>query len=398
MIIEEVKINIINDSRGEKTLEAEMILGEFSVKASVPSGKSKGTHEMVSLEPELAVEKFRAIKPYILKKDFKNQTEFDNFLISFDKTPDKSNLGGNLILALSLAFARLKAKEENKELYEYIREISSLELKKYEFPKPIFNVINGGAHAKNNLDFQEFQIIPQTGDFGLAYSLGKDFYRKLGDKVFEEFGKENVVLGDEAGYSAPFKTNEEALDSITALIREKRFPIRIGLDMAASQFYEDRFYVLDGMQFLNPELIDYYSDLINQYNIVSIEDPFNEEDFAEFANLTWEIGKDHLVITDDLTTTNPVRLKMAIEQNSGNTILIKLNQIGTLTETLTVIKMAYDNKWKAIVSHRSGETMDDFIADLAVAVNAWGIKAGAPGKPERICKYERLLNIYNTVG
>ena len=402
MKISGADLKIIKDSRGQDTLKSELKSGDFSAIASVPAGKSRGTHETFVLESEKALDKFQEIKPQILNRDFEFQEEFDNFLIKLDRTPNKSNLGGNLILALSLAFARLKAKSEGKELFEYILEISNLKAQISNLPHPIFNVINGGAHATNKeskLEFQEFQVIPSVEDFGIALSIGREFYNKLQRFLWEKFGKENVSLGDEAGFSAPFKNNEEAIEILAELVAKYKYPLRIGLDTAATQFYTDGFYSIDGKKYSADELNEYYLKLIETYNILSIEDPFYEESFDSFASLTAELrGPDadlrgRLVIADDLTTTNPERLKTAINKKSGNAILIKLNQIGTLTETLNVIKTAYENKWQAVVSHRSGETMDDFIADLAVAVGAWGIKSGAPAAPERLVKYERILKI-----
>ena len=423
MKISALNLEIIFDSRGEQTLEAKIQSGGQIFKSSVPSGKSKGTHEAFVLEPKKAVEKFGEIRNEILGKDFKTQKEFDNFLISLDGTHSassgqapKRNLGGNLILALSLAFARLKAKENNLELFQYIRTICDKpaclpaeRLVTSQFPHPIFNVINGGAHSgfagtkSASLEFQEFQIIPEIDDFAIALSLGKEFYGKLQKILEEKFGKENISLGDEAGFSAPFKNNEEAIEILAELINKNNYPLSIGLDAAATNFFKDGFYEIDGKKYSAEELRGYYLNLVERYDILSVEDPFYEEAFGDFAELTKDLpsqsaakeDKEKLIITDDLTTTNPQRLKIAIEKKSGNAILVKLNQIGTLSETLEVIRIAYKNNWKAVVSHRSGETMDDFIADLAVGVDAWGIKAGAPAKPERLAKYNRLLEIQN---
>ena len=415
MKVKSIAIKVISDSRGEKTLECRMTAenknGIFEAESAVPSGKSKGTHEAFVLDPEHAVHKFEEIRHEISVKDFNSQEEFDNFLLSLDGTENKSNLGGNLILALSLAFARSKAKEEKKELFEYIKSISRLigspTHQLTNFPYPIFNVINGGAHSKNKLEFQEFQIIPVVSDFGMAFSLGKIFYRKLGGILEEKFGKENISLGDEAGYSAPFASNEEAINILDKLIKEKNYPIRIGLDCAATHFYNGGQYIVGGKNYSAEELENYYLGLIEKYNILSIEDPFAEEEFGSFANFTADLSKpnfqnsqnlnERLVITDDLTTTNPKRLKTAIDKKSGNAILVKLNQIGTVTETLEVARIASENNWKAVVSHRSGETLDNFIADLAVGINAWGIKSGAPAKPERLAKYDRLQEIYDNL-
>ena len=406
MKITEANLKIILDSRGKETLEAELCGTSVDLRgiASVPAGKSTGAHEAFVLEPKKALEKFEEIKNKILEKDFQSQKEFDNFLISLDGTENKSNLGGNLILALSLAFARLKAKSEGKELFQYIRDNFQFSIFNFQSPRPIFNVINGGAHAQNKLEFQEFQVIPMVDDFGIALSVGKEFYRKLQEFLENKFGKENILLGDEAGYSAPFRNNEEAIECIAEVIEKYKYPLRIGLDVAATQFYKMNYelgimnygiYIIGGKEYSAEELKDYYLKLIDAYNIISIEDPFHEEAFDDFAVLSHRIAtKDFLVITDDLTTTNPERLKTTINKKSGNAILIKLNQIGTLAETLNVVKMAYENDWQAVVSHRSGETMDDFIADLSVAINAWGIKAGAPAKPERLAKYNRILEIH----
>ena len=411
-------VKIISDSRGNETLEAGLRSDNFFASASIPAGKSTGTHEAFVLEPKKAIEKFEEIKSDILKKECRTQEDFDKFLIALDGTDNKENLGGNLILSLSLAWARLRAKENNQELFEYINKIFSeifFGSAIIKAPKPIFNVINGGAHAKNKLDFQEFQVIPTTEDFNIAYSVGREYYRKLKKVLDDKFGEENITLGDEAGYSALFKTNEEALEIMADLIAKNKYPLRIGLDVAASQYYRAEEYVINKKSYSKEEIKEYYLKLIEAYDILSIEDPFYEEDFDSFASLTadlrglktrinadnisknWEnisSKPDVLVITDDLTTTNSKRLKMAVDKNSGNAILVKLNQIGSLTETLEVVKMAYDNNWQVVVSHRSGETMDDFIADLAVGVGAWGLKSGAPGKPERLVKYERVLKIF----
>lgn len=396
MKITDACLKIILDSRGKETLEAELKSDNFSASASVPSGESEGVHEAAILEPKLALQKFGEIKSQVLAASasgrIESQEEFDNFLIQLDDTPNKQNLGANLILALSLSFARLKAESENKRLFEYIRSIAQLQIIDYKSPHPIFNVIEGGVHTKNKLDIQEFQIIPEVNDFAIAYGLGQEFYRKLGEFLESKFGKENVLLGDEAGFSCLFKNSEEAIDILAELIKKYNYPLRIGLDAAASQFYKENNYIVDGKNYSAEELKDFYLKLVNTYNILAIEDPFSEESFDNFAALTKDSPKT-IIITDDLTTTNPERLQTAISKKSGKAIIVKLDQIGTLTETLEVVKLAYQNDWQAVVSHRSRETMDDFIADLAVGVNAWGLKAGAPAALERMAKYERVLKI-----
>lgn len=401
MKIHDIAVQIIKDSRGQDTLEATLSWDNggqiMSARASAPSGKSTGVHEAFVLEPSKAIIILETIKQDILAREFANQKEFDDFLSALDGTENKGRLGGNLILVLSLAFARVKAQEEGKELFRYIRDISGLEIVGNRMVRyPIFNVINGGAHANNQLDFQEFQVIPMVEGFAEALRVGKDFYEKLGEAIRQKFGAENVTLGDEAGYSAPFTSNEEAIALMKSVIAANNFQLRIGLDVAASSFFQDGGYMVEGGRMSSQELLGMYYDLIYRYNILSLEDPFEEEAFEDFKMLYQRLNQgnlDTMLITDDLTTTNPKRFEQAIREQVGNTILIKLNQIGSLSETLRVIRMAYSNNWKVIVSHRSGETMDEFIADLAVAVGAWGLKSGAPGKPERLVKYERVIAI-----
>ncbi|MCX6702321.1 MAG: phosphopyruvate hydratase [Candidatus Wolfebacteria bacterium] len=407
MRIDGISLKIIPDSRGEDTLSAIFNSGDISVSADVPSGKSRGSHEAFVLDPEEAVAKFESIKAKIISVStrIENQKAFDDFLIALDGTPDKSNIGGNLILALSLAWARLKAKSGNRELYEYIRSIYNRPVAAGHFPLPIMNVINGGAHSSNKLDFQEFQIIPQAFTFEKAA------------KLREKYGAENISLGDEAGFSAPFENNEETLDLLSFLIKENNSVLRLGLDMAASRYFRknqneniknQNYYLLNKKEYSADELREYYLKLAKKYKFISLEDPFDEESFDDFAAFTARINADNisinqqyqhesasevLIIADDLTTTNPERLKTAIEKKAGNAILVKPNQVGTLSETIGVCRMAADAGWKTVVSHRSGETEDDFIADLAYGVGAWGMKAGAPATQYRLAKYERLLKI-----
>ena len=401
MKIHDIAVTIIKDSRGADTLEATMSWdnnGQISsASASAPSGKSTGVHEAAVLEPSQAVAMLETIKQDVLSREFVNQKEFDEYLIALDGTENKSRLGGNLILVLSLAFAHIKAQEEGKELFRYIRDISGLEIVGSRMVKyPIFNVINGGAHADNQLDFQEFQVIPMVDSFEEAYRIGKEYYEKLGEAIRQKFGAEHVTLGDEAGYSAPFASNEEAIALMKSVIAANSYPLRIGMDVAATSFFTDGGYMVEGRRLSAQELLGNYYDLIYRYNLLSFEDPFEQEAFGDFKMLYTRLnegGLDTMIITDDLTTTNPKRFERAITEQVGNAILVKLNQIGSLTETLRVVRMAYSNNWKVVVSHRSGETMDDFIADLAVAVGAWGLKSGAPGKPERTVKYDRVVAI-----
>jgi len=407
MRIEGVRVEIIRDSRGADTLQAWMNGDGFDVQASVPSGKSTGAHEAHALEPSRALGKFGAVQRELCARDFSSQKEFDDFLIAADGTKDKNNLGANLTLALSLAFARAKAREEKKELFDYIRGIVSAR-GSTPFPHPVFNMINGGAHVKVpndwkdaagrnlKLDFQEFQIIPDTDDYAIALAMAQQFYMKLEEYLHKHYGQ-RVLTGDEAGFFCPFASNGDALAALGDVIDAYRYPLRIGLDVAATQFYRNGSYTVDGASYDAVGLHARYLDLMSAYGIVSIEDPFYEEDFESFAHLVADAGRNRLVITDDLTATNPGRLATALEKEAGNAILIKPNQIGTLSETLTVCDMAHRAGWKTIVSHRSGETEDDFIADLAFGVGAWGLKSGAPATLWRMNKYQRLFEIWEKV-
>ena len=413
MILSEAKITAIKDSRSSQTIEAHLTAHEgngkeVSVKSSVPSGKSTGTYEVKSLNIATVFEQFEKIKRNIIGVNFRDQQEFDRLLIALDGSSDKHILGGNLILALSEGFARAFSGTHNLELNQYLHQL--LEQKSEvpdRFPRPLFNIINGGAHVtipkswnkkfnvSKPLDIQEFQVVPTVDDFALGLSVGKEFYSKLGRELKKIYGEEGVVFGDEAGYVCPFKTNEEALEIIQELINHHLYPLKIGLDAAASQFHNDvsNLYSVEGIEITPEELAMLYYDFAHAYELISLEDPFNEEAFDDFSRLQAKIPET-IIITDDLTTTNPERLFTAISKKSANAILIKPNQIGTVTETIDVISMAYKSGWKTIVSHRSGETKDDFIADLAVGVGAWGLKSGAPATEYRMAKYSRALELW----
>lgn len=399
MVLNDFSFKTILDSRGEETVLAEVMAEEdVSASASVPSGKSKGSYETVSL-PIAKKDEIKAIlSKNVLGKDFSSQREFDQLLIDLDGTEKKEALGGNFVLALSLAFARANAKFQKTNLFSYIKWVLKNDLvfeAESKIPHPIFNVINGGAHAKNKLNFQEFQVIPSTSEYAIGLAVGQEFYRKLGEILKDKFGEENISLGDEAGYSCDFSDDREALEIIYELINKNKYPLKIGLDCAASHFYKDGVYHLGDNKFNTGNLLDYYQKIKESYDIISIEDPFAEDDFDGFSDMTAKI-KDLMVVADDLTVTNISRLKKAIEAGAGNCVLIKPNQVGTLYETLEAVRDAYVSGWKVVVSHRSGETEDDFIADLAVGVGAWGIKSGSPATKERMSKYQRILDIINS--
>jgi enolase len=409
MRIVDVYCKTILDSRGEPTIEVQMQGEHASVMASVPSGKSRGIHEAVPAPALEAVEHCHAVSKLICSRVFADQKEFDAFLIARDGTKNKHRLGANVMLALSLAFARLWAQEYKKELATSLRDTFHTQHPSHAHSKDtlhlVCNVINGGAHVDPSeewvmrngsprLDIQEFQVIPMVDDVAMALSVATEFYAKLGRVLTDRFSEQDIFLGDEAGYVAPFENNEDALETLYELIEKHHYPLRIGIDAAASQFFAHERYTVGGNSYSSVQLLEYYTGLKERYDLYSIEDPFFEEDFLSFARLEQRWKKSEgLIITDDLTTTNHLRLERAIERSAGNAILVKPNQIGTLSETFAVVARAYQFGWKVVVSHRSGETMDDFIADLAVAVRAWGLKSGAPGAPERMSKYQRAIQL-----
>lgn len=411
MKLTDIQTKKILDSRGSSTIQVMLTTEDGLYEASVPAGKSTGTHEAAVIDPEMAEDTLSVIRERLLSQKCEDIGDFDALIKDLDGTENKSRLGANLMLALSIAWTRAQAASEKKELHRFLGEWFSKKKIQVsgQIPYPIFNVINGGVHANipaewrgkgiHALDFQEFQVIPTTRDFPLAFSVGCEYYRKLRAALEKKFGKDRVLLGDEAGFMCPFRNNEEALEIMAELIFSQKYPLRIGIDAAATQFFSDGAYMVEGDPLTAENLMKKYESITYAYSILSIEDPFQEEDFENFSLLTSNLhaqtgpSPENLVITDDLTTTNPDRLKTAIERKSGNAILVKPNQIGTVSETLDVLAEAYKNGWQTVVSHRSGETMDDFIADLAVAAGAWGLKAGAPGKPERVAKYQRVLEI-----
>lgn len=387
MKVEDIQIRVIKDSRGEETLEAEIILGGIQASASVPSGKSKGSSEVFVLDPELAVKRLDEIRPKILW-DFGSLEQFDNFLIGLDGTQNKQNLGGNLILGLSIAFTKAWAKLQNLETFQLISQISKQEIK---IPFCFFNLIEGGVHAKNSLPFQEYLLIPQTNSSKEALSLVQEFIKILSKKEHEEFGK--LSMGDEGGFTVSSKDPEAGLRVLQALIDKRGRDVKLGLDVAASTFFKDGKYYIGDKVMDTDSLLSFYKLLVTNYQLVSIEDPFAEEDWEGFEKITKDLGSQTWIVGDDLTTTNPARIKLAHEKNAVNAVIIKPNQIGSVSETLKAVSLAKSYGWKIIVSHRSGETMDSFIADLAVGIGADGFKSGCPLQKERLVKYQRLLEI-----
>lgn len=399
MKITNLKAREILDSRGFPTIEVELYLEKTKAVASIPSGASTGTNEALELRDKeerylgKGVQKaiknvLEIIKPNIINKEFKNQKELDDFLIKLDGTENKTNLGANAILGVSLAFLKATAKEQNKELYEFLGN-------NYQIPRCMLNILNGGMHADNNVDFQEFMIMPNFNEMTKQLEVASKVFHTL-KKILKE-NNLNTGVGDEGGFAPSLKNNKEALDLIVKAIKEAGYipgkDVNIALDIAASSFYnkETNKYLVDNKLITKEELLDMYIDLIKEYPIISIEDPFEENDFESFNKLTKQTNIQ--IVGDDLFTTNKKRLEIGIEKKAGNAILIKANQIGTITETLETINLAKENNFKTIISHRSGETLDTFISDLAVGLSLGQIKTGSITRGERIAKYNRLLLI-----
>lgn len=405
----EIKAREILDSRGNPTVEAEVFIGEQSFRAAVPSGASTGAKEALELRDGgkryLGKGVLKAIKniekkiaPKLLGIDCSRQGEIDRLMIELDGKENKSRLGANAILGVSLAAARGGAFCQHKQLYRYLGELAGRK-KEMKLPRPFFNVINGGKHAGGSLAIQEFMIAPRAESFKENLRIGSEIYHVLGKLIGERYGRAAANVGDEGGFAPPIKKAEEALDLLQEAIKKAGYKHKVDLamDCAASSFYvkKKNCYQLH-KEFSKEELLKHYLGLIEKYNLFSIEDPFEENDFESFALLRKRSGIQ--IVGDDLTVTNMERIEKAIKEKSCNCLLLKVNQIGTLTEALEAAKMAFEEGWKVMVSHRSGETEDTFIADLAVGLGSGMIKAGAPCRGERTAKYNRLLRIEEEIG
>ena len=392
------------DSRGFPTVEAEVVLEDGSLgSAIVPSGASTGTHEAHELRDNnqnyLNKSVLKAVEN-INKKIFKNlkgklsydQKAVDNIMIDIDGTSNKSRLGANAILAVSIANCKAAALSQKKQIFEYLNKS-----KNYSLPYPMLNIINGGAHANNSLKIQEFMIRPDGAKnfsecLRMSFLVIQNLKKLLNQKKF------STSVGDEGGFAPSFKSDEQALDFIINAIEKSGFnpgkDINLCLDVAANEIYSDGIYNIKENKKVNSQnLIKYYEKLTSKYPIKSIEDPIYEDDWDTWKNLTSKIGKKIQIVGDDLFVTNSKRLKKGINDKSANAILIKVNQIGTVTETLETIHLAQKNSFNTIISHRSGDTEDTFIADLAVATNSNQIKTGSLARSERVSKYNRLLRI-----
>ncbi len=388
------------DSRGNPTIRVTVWVGNNSGSFSVPSGASTGVHEAHELRDEddkgvkKAIEKVnKIIAPALIGKDVLNQKEIDRIILELDGTLNKDNLGGNAMIGVSIACAKAAAKASGVEVYEHLRILAEMKPSR-RTPHLYMNLINGGKHAKNDLAFQEYHIVPDTEDVAEAVEIGIKIQNTLKEIIEKELGIESLILGDEGGFAPKIIDIRKPLVYLTEAIKQNNLEgkIRLALDVAASSFYSEDYYTVDNKKITKEELMSIYDSLIKEFNLLSIEDPFEEEDFESFAELKNK-HPELLVVGDDLTVTNIIRLKEAIEKGSINAMIIKPNQIGTVSETLETMQLARENNIELIVSHRSGETDDDFIADLAYAFSCFGLKSGAPTKPERMVKYQRLKNI-----
>ena len=407
--IEDIQAREILDSRGRPTIEAEVYLtGGAAGIAQVPSGASTGSfeaHELRDGEGDRyggkgvmkAVENVNeTIARELIGADAFGQMEIDKMMIDLDGTPNKSNMGANAILAVSLATAKAAAQASDMPLYRYLGgPLANI------LPVPMMNVINGGEHASNNVDIQEFMIMPVgASNFREALRWGAEIFAQL-SKVLDAKGLLSGV-GDEGGFAPNLGSNQEALDLLMSAISEAGYKpgeqVALALDVAASEFYKDGQYVYDGSAHSPAEMIDYLEGLVGNYPIVSIEDGLHEDDWESWKTLTQRIGKKVQLVGDDLFVTNPTRLQKGIEQSAANSLLVKLNQIGTLTETLQAIDLAKRNQYSCVISHRSGETEDTTIADLSVATRAGQIKTGSLCRSERVAKYNQLLRIEDELG
>ncbi len=410
-IITQVYAREILDSRGNPTVEVEVVLEDGTMgRAAVPSGASTGVHEAVELRDGdkrryvgkgviKAVENVNdVIADHLIGLDATRQIEIDELLIRLDETPNKAKLGANAILGVSMAVAKAAANYVGLPLYQYLGGTNA-----HELPVPMMNILNGGQHADNNVDIQEFMIMPVGApNFSECLRMNVEIYHAL-KSILKEKGL-STGLGDEGGFAPNLESNAEALDVIMEAIEKAGYKagkdIMLAMDVAASEFYKDGKYhmLAEGAPKTSTQMVNYLADLVEKYPIISIEDGLAEDDWKGWAALTKKLGDKVQLVGDDLFVTNAARLQMGIDKGVGNAILIKVNQIGTLTETFRAVELAKRHGYTAIVSHRSGETEDTTMADIAVALNAGQIKSGAPARTDRVAKYNQLLRIEEDLG
>ncbi|MDY6931552.1 MAG: phosphopyruvate hydratase [Halobacteriota archaeon] len=417
--IERIHGREVLDSRGNPTVEVDLYTKDGLFRAMVPSGASTGVHEALELRDAdksrysgkgvlKAVENVnKDISRIVIGMDCTIQKEIDDAMIKFDGTENKSKLGANAILAVSMAACKAGAKAENKPLYRHIADLSGV--KSFVLPVPSFNVLNGGQHAGNRLAMQEFMLLPVGAEnFREAMRLGAETYHSLKSVIKSKYGQDAVNVGDEGGFAPNIQDNKEGLELLKEAIDKAGYTgmMKIGMDVAASEFYVKGRYDLD---FKNPdndgsmvktgdEMVELYNEFIDEYGLVSIEDPFDQDDWETYPKLTASVGEKVQIVGDDLLVTNPKRIQVAIGKKAVNSLLLKVNQIGSVSESIEACKISQDAGWGVMVSHRSGETEDDFIADLVVGLKTGQIKTGAPCRSERLAKYNQLLRIEEELG
>jgi len=406
--IKSVHAREILDSRGNPTVEVEVELDDKTIgRAAVPSGASTGAFEAAELRDggsrylgkgvQTAVNNVNnKIAPVVIGLNAQAQRDLDVKMIELDGSKNKSSLGANAILGVSLATARAVALSKNQSLFKYLGGQVAKTL-----PVPMMNILNGGAHADTNVDIQEFMIAPIGAEnFKESIRWGAEIYHSL-KSVLKKKGLATSI-GDEGGFAPNLESNRAALDLILVAIESAGFKagsqIALAMDVAATEFFADGKYKFEGKQLTSDQMIDYYSELVQSYPLVSIEDPLDEDDWSGWAKLTANLGEKIQIVGDDLFVTNPERLQRGIDSKTANALLVKVNQIGSLTETIDAVNLAHKNNYKSMMSHRSGETEDTTIADLAVALNCGQIKTGAPARSERVAKYNQLLRIEEELG
>lgn len=406
--IDKIRAREILDSRGNPTVEVEVFSGNNMGRFMVPSGASTGQHEAVELRDNdlrfhgkgvrKAISNINdIIAPKVIGRDIFDQEGLDKFMIELDGTPNKANLGANAILGISIANLRAAAKARGEWDFEYIGSHKRL-------PCPMLNVINGGKHAGGDLAIQEFMLMPIGFEsFSDALRASTEIYQQLKNNLKKKYGGSSVNVGDEGGFAPPIRDTTEALESLIIAIESSGYKpldqFYVGIDAAASEFLVDGKYHIDGKELEPEDFTSYYDEIIEKYPILlSLEDPFDENDYDSFSTLVKNYGSSRAIVGDDLTVTNVNRINTAIEKQSMNYLLLKVNQIGTFTEAKEAFDLTRSQNWGVVISHRSGETEDSFIADLAVGINAERIKTGAPARSERVAKYNQLLRIEEYLG
>ncbi|CAN8072949.1 unnamed protein product [Agarophyton chilense] len=411
----------ILDSRGNPTVEVELTTFAGTFRAAVPSGASTGAYEALELRDGdkqrykgkgvlKAIDNVnRLIAPAVMGVSVTDQAKFDSIMLELDGTDNKSNLGANAILGVSMTACMAGAASRRVPLFKHISDIAGKRTEPNMMPVPVMNVINGGSHAGNNLAMQEFMILPTgASSFEEAMRMGAEVYATLKGVIRDKYGLDATAVGDEGGFAPNIQDSTEALELLMAAIDKAGYTDRItlGMDVAASEFYKKNGDCYD-LDFKNPDstsrlsssqLADLYKDFINKYPMVTIEDPFNEDDWAAYSSLTADVGESTQIVGDDLTVTNVKKISRGIQEKAVNGLLLKINQIGSITESIAACNMAQEAGWGVMVSHRSGETEDSFIADLVVGLQTGQIKTGAPCRSERLSKYNQLLRIAEQIG